>query len=68
MVYFASNLHGEIGETSSQSLRSEHFWIFQYWGVPLPALRGEHIFEKRIQNEHLTAGLLTLVHQPNVTK
>jgi len=28
----------------------------------LLALRGEHIFEKRTQNEHLTIKLLNLIH------
>jgi len=49
-VFFASNLHLEMGHIIGQSIRSKHLGIFTFWGVLLPALRGEHIFEKMHPN------------------
>ena len=40
--------------------------FFRLGGVLLPALRGEPIFEKRTQNEHLTIVLLSYIRQPYV--
>jgi len=40
-----------MGKTTRQSIRSEHFFFFTFFWAPLPALRGQHIFEKRTQNE-----------------
>ena len=51
-VFVASNLHVEMVKTVAQSLRSTNILGFlQFRGVLLPALRGEHIFEKRIQTK-----------------
>ena len=39
------------------------FGFIVFWGILLPALRGEHIFEKRTRNENLTIVLHNYVHQ-----
>jgi len=35
-----------------QSNRSEHFWILIVWGILFSAFQGEHMFEKRSQNDN----------------
>jgi len=42
----------EMGKTMVQAIRSKHSWICTMLGS-FPGPRGEHIFEKRTQNENL---------------
>jgi len=62
-MFFESKLHMEMAKTIVQSIRPNVGRFLQFLGVLLPALRGEHVFENRAQNEHLTIVLLNLVHQ-----
>ena len=40
-------LHEEIVKTIVKTIEFKHLGVFSIWGVPLPALQGERIFEKR---------------------
>ena len=51
-MFFASNLHVEMIEIIVQSIKAEHVAISSFRGVLLPALREEHIFEKRTREEN----------------
>ena len=50
-LFFASNLHVQMGKTIRQSIRSELFGIFTILGVLSPAPRGNTFAKKRTQNE-----------------
>jgi len=44
-MFFASKLHMEMGKTIGQSIRSEHFGIFQFWEL-FCQLFGKNTFPK----------------------
>jgi len=54
VVFVASNLHVEMAQSIVESIESKQFDFlpFNILKVPLPALRGEHIFEKCTPNKN----------------
>ena len=59
-VFFAFNLYVEVDKTI-EPIRSKHLGILTILGVLLPAFRGEHIFEKRTQDENVGPPTVTSV-------
>ena len=47
MVFFASNLHMEMGEIIGKSISSEHFGILQFWEFFCQPF-GENTFSKNV--------------------